>query len=157
MDHAAFIAGLSAADRAELLARLARDDGKARAGGKGYPADQLELWDMLNEVCGKLPMPMGVFIKQYGVAKFAAAAAMLDAFVMEATPDLTRRPVTRAVKAVCLECIGDYLRGRRIVAGPSVILGMMSIVRQCVDQAFPGYADAKLLHHVARASGKLAA
>lgn len=123
-------------------------------GGKAPISDAAyELWDALSETVGQKAVKAHLlrFLEDFGKAKYANAVEVCEHLLTAAVPKGTRKPIVMAVRRVVLACLADHLRAQNIPATPRVILNNIGMLRYAVDQQYPGYIDAQLLHRVAQA------
>ena len=118
------------------------------------PADALTdvedlLYGGLREIIGAHMAPPGVLLKSYGKARFAADAERLASFIEAATRGaLLRKPVRITLAARIIDCLDKHTKKWRQGTGPSSILNMMAYLEDAVDAAYPGYAQAGMLHRI---------
>lgn len=140
---------LTADERRELFNQLAFEF----RGSKGSRADiPSELWDVIGDALEQNPghrRPLPRFLEDYGKARYLACAKQLEALIIQAVPKGTRKPVVMAVRRCMIDCLIAHLRARNIPATPAVILNSFVMLRHAIEQAYPGYIDAQLLHRVA--------
>lgn len=140
--------GMTPAEKRKLLDQLAFElQGKTSA--KDLSGEETALWECLNDALGisaKLRQPVGPFVKAMGAAKFKAAAAFVGAYVDEACGPALRLPMRQAMMTLVLKALAAHLAERDIPATPAVVLKSLTMLSYAVEQRFPGYAGAKLLH-----------
>ena len=81
--------------------------------------------------------------------RMASAVEIMDSLLVQALPARTSRTVRVQVRDMVLRCMVDWLRSRSIPPSPSAMLNNFEKLRAVVDQAFPGYISAQMLHYVA--------
>lgn len=142
--------GLTAKDKQELYNRLAfelRDDSLA-----AFSADESDLWDGMLEalrVAAKARQPLATFAGKVGRSKYAEQAASVRAYLDTSCAPVIRRPQRQAVLRTLLGCLVSHLTTRAIPTTPQVLFNSLGVLPFAVDQRFPGYAGARLLHRVA--------
>lgn len=145
------LASLSLAERRELHAQLSYEFRGSKAGAAELPN---ELWDAINDAlhsAGKHRVPLNRFLETYGKARYQVCSEQLDALIQRAVPKVTRKPVVMAVRRIMIDCLIAHLANRNIPATPTVILNSFGMLKYAIDQAYPGYIEAQLMHQVARA------
>lgn len=144
-------ATLTPDERRQLYDQLAYEFRGLNSKGVAVMVER-ELYDDLCEALGtevRHRMSLAKFVESYGRAKYEACAEQLNALVRLAVPKGTRRPVVMAVRRCILDCLISHLKGRGIPVTPKVSLNAFVMLRHAVEQAYPGYIDAKMLHRVA--------
>lgn len=144
-----FLASMSLADREELAAQLAFELRKTKT---PVSAADAELWDALGDVLrahGKGRQPLSTFITDFGRAKYASCVEQIETLLVEAAPPGVRKTVVMALRRIVLECLAQHLKAASIPVTPRVMLNSFGLLRYAVDQQFPGYIAAQLLHRVA--------
>lgn len=111
-------------------------------------ADEREVWDALLEAL-KVRLPLAEFAKNFGKERMRQQLAAVDAFVIASCVPIMRKPVRMAVLRSLFLCLASHLASRGIPTTPKVMLSNVSLLSHAVEQRFPGYAQAKLLHRVA--------
>lgn len=140
---------LSPEQRRELYDQLAYEFRGVT--GKGVRGDiPTELWDVIGDALqGAHRQPVRRFVEDYGKARYLACAEQLEALIVLAVPSGTRKPVVMAVRRCMIDCLITHLRRRNIPVTPAVIMNSFVMLRHAIEQAYPGYIDAQLLHRVA--------
>ena len=143
------VGALSAAELQELQARIdLRLAGETRS--LRLTTQEQTVWDAVNEVCRTRAIPPAKFAQAYGVGNFRRALADVNAYIDTSCgaglPLAHRRVVIRTV----LECLVEYIQSWKtpLAPSPKTLLDTVGRLAHAVDQCFPGYADAKMLHRV---------
>lgn len=150
------LAALTPDQRRELYDRLGYE---FRDTALVHSPEELELWDAINDSVGlgrRARPPFSTFVTSYGKRRFAMCVALMDDLLDEALAPMTRRPVKHAVRLMLLKCLCDNIRARNLLVSATMLCNNFSILRAVVDQNFPGYIEAKLLHRVAPMAVKAA-
>lgn len=139
---------LTADERRQLYDQLAYEF--RGVSGKGIKVDvPPELWDVIGDVLEGRRQPLARFLEDYGKANYIACAAQLEALIVKAVPKGTRKPVVMAVRRCMIDCLISRMQARGIPVTPKSILNCFVMLRQAIEEAYPGYIDAQLLHRVA--------
>jgi hypothetical protein len=85
----------------------------------------------------------------FGRGKYEDAIRLIDEFFKRYIGTL-RRPERNLLLETFLECIKLSLPDN-VNPSPKEILNQAPYIKWAVDQQFPGYADAKMLHHILKA------
>lgn len=141
------LANLTLDQRRELHDRLVYE---FRTTAPSFSEKEVELWAAILQAL-KLPrgQPLAPFLVRFGKQRYAVCVTIIEELLADALPPVTRRPVMRAVQQMLLRCLISNLTARGIAVTPTVLLSNFSRLRPVIDQAFPGYIEAKLLHRIA--------
>jgi hypothetical protein len=145
------LASLSLDERRELHAQLAYEFRGSKSGAAELPN---ELWDAICEAIkttGRSRQPLGRFLESFGKSEYQRCSEQMDALIARAVPKGTRKPVVMAVRRVMIDTLIAHLDNRNIPVSPRSILNSFGMLKYAVDQAYPGYIEAQLLHMVAMA------
>lgn len=115
-----------------------------------------EAWDGLMDAlgyAGSYRPRMQDVLRQLGQKRGQAALMQVDSFIARSVSAALRRPAKIALRALVWRCLLELLRerGERSVDAPTALKNA-HLIGQAVDQQFPGYADARLLHFVVPAA-----
>ena len=155
MFSAAVIDTLSVKDQQELHALLTYKLRKARP---DLTANEHAFWDAINDALGravKERLPLSMFLDGkaggtgYGRTKYAEKLAEVEHVLESAIPALSRLPLKRSVMLIMIKCLVKYLTAIDIPATPKTLLNNTGLLVHAIDQVFPGYIAARLLHRVA--------
>jgi hypothetical protein len=147
--NAVDIAEFSEADQRSLYDQLSF---KFASQGRQPSPQQEASWGAILRALGleKRAMPLPNVIERMGRAKFELAMEGLQNFISDACGVLLKRPERTAVEEMAIQCLIEYLEDRDIPVTPMILLRQMAFLPHAVDRAYPGYADAKMLHRVAK-------
>lgn len=107
-------------------------------------------WEAIVAVC-MTGLPLARFVESYGTKKYAAKVNELYHFVGNARKHLRPAQLNALVK-ISLDCLALNLRSRGIPVTPSTLLNSLSLLASAVDDQYPGYAEARLLHRIVPAA-----
>ena len=146
------IMNLSDSERANLLALVEKEE-VARP-FKASRAD-LALWDALVRLSPHQPIrSLDAFLrdKHHGLPRtqWSSAVAYLDDFTADVEPVRYRDQDHAALIALMLRCLVSDMETRGVEVTPKRIIENLPRLRVAVDEAFPGYLDAGLLHMLIR-------
>jgi hypothetical protein len=122
-----------------------------------FSADERGLWMALSAVCRR-PMSgtasnsaLAAFCQSYGRKQFQARLAELDAYLDSACGVKLRRPERDALRRIALQSLADRMstwvsNGRPLPIVPKTVLNSFEYLVGAVEDDFPGYAEAGLLH-----------
>ena len=140
------IDSLSLKEAEELYARLSF----RLSSNRNYSIPEIDFWDAL---CGALHMQgsrdMDKAVTKIGVSAFRDAANMLDNYITEGSRLVMRRQVRQRLLRVVLDCLVDSLREQGEFITLNNVLAKLPTVAWAVEEAFPGYAGAGMLHRIA--------
>jgi hypothetical protein len=143
--------GMSMEDKRRLYDSLALE---FSIESKTTPYTRLEqdTWETICLVCPEADVAgMRSRVNAYGRKRYAERCQEVEDFISMACPPAMRLVQRRAVRLVVLRCLKDWMRDAGIVVAVPSLLNSMSYMPGAVDEAFPGYAAAKLLDRVAMA------
>jgi hypothetical protein len=133
--------GLTNSEKLELRKRIDFELSQTKS---PFSAAEDETWAALAAVCqATIRLPM--FTKRYGRAKYADASAMLHAYVQQYCGELSR-PVRVALLTRLLRCLRLYLTSHQMEPTPAAVLDQLGRLAWAVEQQFPGYTAAGMLH-----------
>lgn len=106
---------------------------------------QQAVYDALAEVT-RSRMPVAALVRDH---KLRAKCEEIYDYLSAATTRL-REPQVQGLVKICFECLADHLRGRShpIPVTMVTLLKHSDWLPVAVDQAFPGYYDANMLHRL---------
>lgn len=142
------LASLTAEEKRALYDQLAYD-----LRGSVAPDERMQaLWNDMHDAL-KVPKSarrgLNSFLEGAGNRpKLLLAVETMDALLVQALPPRCSRTVKIGVRMVALECLIDWLRAHSIPPTPATMLNNFDKLRAIVDQSFPGYIAAQMLHHV---------
>lgn len=113
---------------------------------------ELDFWDAVCAAVGQEPakrMPLSVFVKQYGRAKYLDQVSVLDTYIEQGTGEMLRFPVRSALVHRLVRLLRDYTSALDIPATPRALINCMGMLSAAVELQFPGYRAARLLHRMA--------
>ena len=123
-----------------------------------YTTAETELWDAIGTAMGKHERErraLSAFLNGfngsggYGRARYADAISLLEAVLNKALPALTRKPVRMQVRVLILRSLVRYLTQIDVPVTEKTILNNFGILEHAVNQTYPGYIAARLLHRIA--------
>ena len=145
------LAGMSRSDMLLLQDRLAYAM-KKTSRDPITTAEQM-IWDAVCDACGlrdRARPPIAQAMDKIGRGKFNEYIVVLNDFVAAGSGGANlRRPVHQAILTTVLRCLVQRLRHRGISLSPRTVLMNLSQLSIAVEQRFPGYVEAHLLHRVA--------
>lgn len=151
LDVAAFLSELDEGSQAALFNALAYK--RQVEVVQGPTRLQQDYWSAL---CEALDIPrsrhpaLGPFLASYGRARFDERVDELEKYIDRSCGELMRAPQRQAVRVQVLKSIVSYLHRCDVVCSPKAVINASAMrLGEAVDQAFPGYARAGLLHRVA--------
>lgn len=122
---------------------------------RGFSDGEEEVWRMLTRVLESRgarhlpPLPVFVKLQRVGRRRYSQAADTAQTFVDKACGLAPLRRIEREeVLYQCFECLASWLHGRKSPVTPQSMILNMAMLSHAVDQAFPGYADAQMLHQI---------
>ena len=123
-----------------------------------YTAAEVELWDAVGTALDKSAKerrPLALFVAGnggtggFGRARYADAVSTLNAVLDRALPEVTRKPVRMQVRTLMLRSLARYLTAMNVPTTEKSLLNNLGILEHAVDQTYPGYIAARLLHRIA--------
>lgn len=130
----------------EAHARLAMRLSKQR----DFSADEQDLWDALCVALNvRAPISLNKFVDTFGVSKYREAVTAAHGYLTQSCALILRRPSRKVLLATIMECLVDNVRERGIPVTPGTVLGNIGTLAFAVEESFPGYADARMLHRIA--------
>lgn len=140
------IALLSPDEKAGLITDIEYDLRKVSA---NLSRRELLVYDILLPHC-KNPPPLGRLLETYGARKYKQRVSELYEYV-DAARKFLRPPELAALLELCVNCLAlDIQRRGSIPVTPATLLDSVSRIEIAVDDQFPGYADAGLLHRMVK-------
>jgi hypothetical protein len=142
------LAGMTKAEKQALHDRLSYEL-KSKRSAASYTSNETEVWECLLDALGSVSrMPLPAFVDKFGLANYRTAAAEIEKYVASACPADTRKPVRLALTTELLRCLVSHLNTRTIPATPGVMLRSLMVLPFAVEQRYPGYAQARMLHRI---------
>lgn len=88
------------------------------------------------------------FVREYGPRKFAEKVVFVTDY-LSAAREIMRRPQVESLITLVFRCLAMDMRQRSIPVTGRIMLDQSSNIPYAVDQRYPGYAEASLLHCLA--------
>lgn len=108
------------------------------------------LFDALCEATNATHRNIGDFAQKYGEQKFLNDMQDLESYIIRGCQSRPTLPLQRAIAKACIACLVDHMyawpTGRVIT--PTTVMHQLHRLPSAVDDAYPCYADAKLLDKV---------
>lgn len=146
-----FLDSLTDAERRALHTKLSYD--LASAGGKSreFSDKETALWRDLGDALPTMHrQPLAAFAERFGLRRYSDAADAFERVAARALPGVVRKPIRDAVRVRMLRCLADMLLGMHVPATAASVLNNIHQIEFAVDQQFPGYIAAGLLHRIIR-------
>ena len=119
---------------------------------QAWTALEQDVWLALSrELLNRLHLettPLTVFAHSFGAEKYKAIVTRLDAYVQTACDEPLHRTHKVALFRCAFGCVIEHFQEAGIPVTPTSILSNAARIPQIVDEAFPDYASARLLHRV---------
>lgn len=144
------IAALSPEEKQSLYDSLAYD---LRGAAQHKPDEKAQtFWNDLNDALdvpkgGRRPLSSFLEVVE-NKGKVRLAVEILDGLMLQALPPRPSRTLRIQVRDLVLRCLAGYLRARGVPTTPTTLLNNFDKLRSAVDQEYPGYISAQLLHRV---------
>lgn len=103
-------------------------------------------YDAVLGVCDRY-VSYKLVLPRYGLAKFMEKSDEAYSFVDD-TRRYLRPPQVKVLLDVAMKCLAADLRSRELPVTPTLLLNQMGRLTFAVDQCFPGYARAGILHRI---------
>lgn len=88
------------------------------------------------------------FARDYGQKKFDEKVDFAFQYI-SATREVMRRPQVEALLCLVFSCLASDMRQRSVPVTGKTLLDQLSYAPHAVDQRYPGYAAASMLHCIA--------
>jgi hypothetical protein len=143
---------LGRADRDELLATIEYETSRA----SWQPSrEEMVVWEALRRLTpGPTIRSLPEFVrdKRHGVGRnaYIEAVETLYDFAREAQPVRHQVQDDTALVELMLRCLADDMTARNIEVNPKSLVEHLPRLRAAVNRAFPGYAEARMLHKLIR-------
>jgi hypothetical protein len=118
------------------------------------PASAASLWQEIND-CLRTKQPLQPYLDKAGHRKLITAAEAVDLLTLQALPGRPTRIVRLAMRQLLLRCLRDHLEDRNIPQTASTMVQNCPSLAHAVDNAFPGYLQAGLLHKLVQTTPRL--
>lgn len=88
------------------------------------------------------------FVRDYGQKKFDEKLDFAFQYI-SATREVMRRPQVEALLCLVFNCLASDMRQRSVPVTGKTLLDQLNYAPHAVDQRYPGYAEARMLHCIA--------
>jgi hypothetical protein len=116
------------------------------------PFDRLEVdtWEAIISACPDANRKnMAARINSYGRKRYTDKCVELDNYITNACSVLMRLSIRNGVRQAVLHCLLEWMGGAGIPVSVHTLLNCLDYLPGAVEENFPGYSQAKLLHKVA--------
>ena len=141
------VLSLSAEERKKLLDAISYS---TRGRNKELSRDEQHIFSTVMDLTGAR-MPAAKFFEIYGRAKFEQRCFDFLEIVSDSRQHLRPVQVCGLIE-LCLRALASELRAREIPVSPRTMFDNFGMIPHALDQRYPGYAAAGLLHRLARAA-----
>lgn len=122
-----------------------------------FSREEVELWIALELASGRRRLrheseaALGNWCSTHGRDRFRSFASDVESYISDSCGALMRRSVRDEVRRQIIDCLGKMMREwENIPVAPNSLINCIDYLPSAVEQNFPGYADAGMLHKVAR-------
>lgn len=147
----ATIETLPSGEQRRLFDQLAYKQSNTKRKAEFSP-DEKHVIEAMHHVCRGRPGSVEGSVKNYGRRKFADDVEYVLHYIRKAAGSRLRREHEQALLNVIMRCLAQQLERRGLMVSPNLLLNNLDYLEHAVDQQFPGYADARMLHRVAMAA-----
>lgn len=144
------ISTLTLEEKRQLSAQLAYSLASA---GFDVSREHAMFFEDVCEALALLPKarpPLEAFMRKFGVARYEAACAQVREFVDNGCGLVLRGVERHALTRRLLGCVVVHLRAKGIPTTPVSLLRSLWALPIVTERQFPGYAEARMLHHIVR-------
>jgi len=139
------IRNLSPSDRDQLLSNI-QHDSKKETTSSAMNTDEVIVFTALMDAC-RSNMPYSRLFETYGRKHFDDKVHIVLGFI-ESYRKLLRRPQVQGLATMCLKCLVKHMQSREIPVTVKTVLDSLELMPHAVNKAYPGYADAGMLHRL---------
>jgi hypothetical protein len=140
-----FLQDLTPGERTQLRTQLAYEEREKEM--RALTPEDYDFWEMVSAVLPQKSMPLRKFLERFGIRRWDEAMEDFAVSMAHAIPEEGVRKVVRvAVRQLALRCLAEYLKSRQIPLSPRTMLGSLDSLHHAINQSYPGYIDAKILH-----------
>ena len=113
---------------------------------------EIDAYDALSYVLQGNLMPLYKLASKDGVGrgKFTSFAKQLFQVIDSGSGQALKRPLRLALAREALSCMSEYLAEIGRPVSSRVMITMIEWLPHALDQCYPGYMNAKMLHKIAR-------